>query len=120
MTTSTLTLPFVARLALFPITAYPFAGISWLVCRIGSTALPVPDMRSSIPFKATASLPEFHNSNQRVVLLVASDGLIMISENFKSATPAPFTTFVVCHPKKSNPIKKKRVIVCTLYVDCKR
>jgi hypothetical protein len=52
-------------------------------------------MPSSIPFKATATLPEFHNSNQRVVVLVASDGLIMISEIFKSATPAPFTTFVI-------------------------
>jgi hypothetical protein len=101
----------VVRLALFPTTAYPFAAISWLVCRIGLTALPVPAMISLIPFKATALLPEFHNSNQRVVVLVASDGLIMISENFKSTTPAPFTTFVICHPKKNNPIKKTRGIV---------
>jgi hypothetical protein len=71
-------------------------------------------MYSSIPFKATTLLPGFHNSNQRVVVLVAADGLIMISENFKSSKPAPFTTLVICHPKKSNLIKKKRVIV--LYV----
>jgi hypothetical protein len=95
----------VVRLALFPITAYPFGAISWLVCRIGKTpppamnsaitSLPASAMNSSIPSKATTFLPEFHNSNQRVVLLVASDGLIMISEIFKSSTPAPFTTFVI-------------------------
>jgi hypothetical protein len=115
ITTSTLTFPFVVRLALFPITAYVYGAITWLVCSIGWMVLPVPAMPSSIPFKATASLPEFHNSNQRVVLLVAADGLIMISENFKSSTPSPFTTIVICHPKKSNPIQKKRVIV--LFVD---
>jgi hypothetical protein len=51
-------------------------------------------MKSLVVLRAIQSCPELYISNQRVVVLVAAVGTIMISESLKSLT-SPFTTFAI-------------------------
>jgi hypothetical protein len=104
---STWILPLVVRFALFPTTAYPDGAIIALV--LGDTR--VPPLPNLVSFNATGSFPELYTSNQRVELLVASMGVIMSSEIFKSFK-APFTTFtrLAKHHPEQNKHFKKRVI----------